>query len=70
MYGKTCDKCKGINHFKAVCRSKVTAQDGAEPSPKQEVTAAETWFHGEATVAKAKEVATVNTRRRKHPRSH
>ena len=25
VYGKTCDKCKGINHFKAVCRSKVTA---------------------------------------------
>ena len=21
-YGKTCDRCKGINHFKAVCRSK------------------------------------------------
>ena len=26
MYWKTCDKCKGINHFKAVCRSKVTAK--------------------------------------------
>ena len=24
-YGKICDKCKGINHFKAVCHSKVTA---------------------------------------------
>ena len=24
-YGKTCDKCKGMNHFKAVCCSKVTA---------------------------------------------
>ena len=24
--GKTCDKCKGINHFKAACRSKVTAK--------------------------------------------
>ena len=24
--GKTCDKCKGINHFKAVCHSKVTAK--------------------------------------------
>ena len=24
-YGKTCDKCKGPNHFKAMCRSKVTA---------------------------------------------
>ena len=38
-YGKTCNRCKGINHFKAVCRSKVYSQDGAEPSPKQEVTA-------------------------------
>ena len=26
MYGKTCNKCKGINHFQAVCRSKVTAK--------------------------------------------
>ena len=25
-YGKTCDRCKGINHFKAVCHSKVTAK--------------------------------------------
>ena len=25
-YGKTCNKCKGINHFKAVCCSKVTAK--------------------------------------------
>ena len=25
-YGKTCNKCKGINHFQAVCRSKVTAK--------------------------------------------
>ena len=31
-YGKTCDKCKGPNHFKAVCRSKVTAAKTA-PSP-------------------------------------
>ena len=31
-YGKTCDKCKGINHFKAICRSKVTATKTA-PSP-------------------------------------
>ena len=46
-YGKTCDRCKGINHFKAVCRSKVAAKTGTEPSPKQEVTATQTWFHGE-----------------------
>ena len=39
-------KCKGINHFQAVCRSKVCSQDGTEPSPKQEVTATEMWFHG------------------------
>ena len=31
MYGKTCDKCKGINHFKAVCHSKVTARTGQSP---------------------------------------
>ena len=31
MYGKTCDKCKGINHFKAVCHSKVTAKTGQSP---------------------------------------
>ena len=30
-YGKTCDKCKGINHFKAVCCSKVTAKTGQSP---------------------------------------
>ena len=32
MYGKTCDKCKGINHFKAICHSKVTAAKTV-PSP-------------------------------------
>ena len=31
MYGKTCDKCKGINHFKAVCHSKVTAKTVQSP---------------------------------------
>ena len=30
-YGKTCDKCKGINHFKAVCLSKVTAKTTQSP---------------------------------------
>ena len=30
-YGKTCDKCKGINHFKAVCDSKVTAKMAQSP---------------------------------------
>ena len=32
LYGKTCDKCKGINHFKAICRSKVAAAKTV-PSP-------------------------------------
>ena len=31
MYGKTCNKCKGINHFKAVCCSKVTAKMAQSP---------------------------------------
>ena len=31
-YGKTCDKCKDFNHFKAICHSKVTAAKTA-PSP-------------------------------------
>ena len=30
-YGKTCDKCKGINHFKAICRSKVTVKTAQSP---------------------------------------
>ena len=30
-YGKTCDRCKGISHFKAVCHSKVTAKRGQSP---------------------------------------
>ena len=30
-YGKTCNKCKGPNHFKAMCHSKVTAM--IAPSP-------------------------------------
>ena len=30
-YGKTCDRCKGINHFKAVCHSKVTAKTAQRP---------------------------------------
>ena len=31
-YGKSCNKCKGPNHFKAMCHSKVTAAKSA-PSP-------------------------------------
>ena len=30
-YGKTCDRCKGINHFKAVCHSKVAAKMAQSP---------------------------------------
>ena len=30
-YGKTCNRCKGINHFKAVCHSKVTAKMAQSP---------------------------------------
>ena len=30
-YGKTCNKCQGINHFKAICRSKVTAKTAQSP---------------------------------------
>ena len=30
-HGKTCDRCKGINHFKAICRSKVTAKMAQSP---------------------------------------
>ena len=47
MYGKICDRCKGINHFKSHLLFQGYSQDGAESLLKQEVTAAETWFHGE-----------------------
>ena len=30
-YGKTCNKCQGINHFKAVCHSEVTAKMAQRP---------------------------------------
>ena len=30
-YGKTCNKCQGINHFKAICCSKVTAKTAQSP---------------------------------------
>ena len=30
-YGKTCNRCQGINHFKAVCHSKVAAKTGQNP---------------------------------------
>ena len=40
-YGKTCNKFQSCLSFQGY------SQDSAEPSLKQEVTAAETWFHGE-----------------------
>ena len=30
-YGKTCNRCQDINHFKAVCHSKVTAKTAQSP---------------------------------------
>ena len=30
-YGKTCNRCQGINHFKAVCHSKVTTKTAQSP---------------------------------------
>ena len=34
-YGKTCDKYKGINNFKAVCHSKVTAKTAQSPHRRE-----------------------------------
>ena len=33
-YGKTCNKCKGPNHFKAMCRSKVPDRTAKSPYKK------------------------------------
>ena len=30
-YGKSCNRCKGINHFQAVCHSKVAVKTGQSP---------------------------------------
>ena len=35
-YGKICGKCKGTNHFKAVCHSKGTTKGMASPFKKQQ----------------------------------
>ena len=37
-YGKVCDKCKGINHFKAIRHSKVTAAKTAPSSHRKKQT--------------------------------
>ena len=46
-YGKTCNRCQGMKSFQSSLSFKGYSQDGAEPSLKQEVTAAETWFRRE-----------------------
>ena len=68
VYGKTCNKCQGINHFKAVCHSKVTARMGQSPHRSKKSQPHRHSSMG-ATVAKAKEVATINIRRRRPQRS-
>ena len=45
-YGKSCDRCKGINHFKAICHSKVTAKTVQSPH-RSKKSQPQTWFHGE-----------------------
>ena len=67
-YGKTCNKCKGINHFQAVCHSKVTAKTAQSPHQSKKSQLQRYGSMG-ATVARAKEVANINTRRRRHLRS-
>ena len=67
-YGKSCNRCKGINHFQAVCLSKVAAKTGQSPHQARSHSRTDVVPRG-ATMAKAKEVATVNTRRRPQ-RSH
>ena len=48
-YGKTCNKCKGPNHFRALCRSKVpdrTAQSPYKKKPQQQARRASTSSNG------------------------
>ena len=67
-YGKTCNKSQGINHFKAICHSKVTARTGQTPHRSKKSQPHRHSSTG-ATRAKAKEVATINIRRRRPQRS-
>ena len=67
-YGKTCDRCKGINHFKAVCCSKVAAKTARALTEARSHNCLDMVPRG-ATMARAKEVATVNTRRRRPQKS-
>ena len=48
-YGKACNKCKGPNHFRAMCRSKVpdrTAQSPYKKKPQQQARRASTSSNG------------------------
>ena len=66
-YGKTCGRCQGINHFKAVCRSKVTAKMHRALTEARSHSRPDMVPRG-ATMARAKEVAN-NIRRRRPQRS-
>ena len=68
-YGKTCDRCKGINHFKAM-----SVVPRLQPRRDRALTEARSHSRLDvvprgATMARAKEVATINTRRRRPQRS-
>ena len=68
VYGKTCNKCKGINHFQAVCCPRL------QPRQRRALTKARSHSRRDmapwgATVARAKEVANINNRRRRCLRS-
>ena len=63
-YGKTCNRCQGINHFKAVCRSKVAAKTGQSPHEARSHSRLDVVPRG-AAMAMAKEAA----RRRRPQRS-
>ena len=67
-YGKTCDRCKGINHLKLFVVPRL------QPRRHRALTEARSHSRPDvvpwgATLARAKEVATVNTRRRRPQRS-
>ena len=68
-YGKTCNRCQGINH------SKLSVIPRLQPRQDRALTEARSHSCRDvvprgATMARAKEVATVNTRRRRPQRSH
>ena len=67
-YGKTCNRCQGINHLKQFVVQRL------QPRRHRALTEARSHTHRDmvprgATAAKAKEVAN-NNQRRKHQRSH